>query len=79
MTNEEIVKALASIETRLDKIEETLSSIDKALNGNGRPGVIERVTSLEKAEEGSNKNLGVLGWIITTLIAVYAAFIKHGH
>jgi len=77
MTNEEIVKRLTAIETRLDTIEDTLEKIEKALNGNGQPGLISRVTVLEAKENSKSKMLewGIL--ILTAITSVYGAFFKH--
>ena len=76
MTNEEIVKRLTAIETRLDTIEDTLKKIEKALDGNGQPGLISRVTVLEAKENSKSKMFewGIL--ILTAITSFYAAFIK---
>lgn len=70
-------KSLTSISEQNKTIFNTLKDIDKAINGNGRPGLIERVTTLETQASGAGKNVTAVGWIITTLIAMYAAFFKH--
>ena len=75
----DVNKTLTSILEQNKTIFKTLKDIDKAINGNGRPGLIERVTTLETQSNGANKNITVVGWLITTLVAIYAAFFKHGN
>ena len=70
-------KSLTAISEQNKTIFNMLKDIDKTINGNGRPGLIERVTTLETQSSGANKNLTVVGWLITTLVAIYAAFFKH--
>ena len=74
MTNEDIVKALSAIDEQLKTIFNKLSEINATLHG--ETGLVTKVAKLEKAEEGSGKTLGYIGWIITTLIAIYVA-VKH--
>lgn len=79
MTNEEIVKSLATIGTRLDGIEETLNKIEKALNGNGQPGLISRVTTLEAKDSTKSKTVEWFVLIATAITSAYAAFFRHGN
>lgn len=75
----DVNNTLTAISEQNKTIFNTLKDIDKAINGNGRPGLIERVTTLETQSNGASKNLTVIGWLVTTFVAIYAAFFKHGN
>ena len=92
MTLDDLQKQLSEHEQdvidRLGRIETKLDSDFRALYGNGQPGLItkhvqleQRVTSLEqtaRTQSGLVGKLAVfLAWLITTIIAAYAAFFKH--
>ena len=96
---------------RLGRIETKLDNDYKALHGNGKPGLLDRVTTLETNASMSNANSGKIdglntrmaelelrleatslrlktdkdwiariresiGWLVTTAIAIYAAFFR---
>ena len=70
---------------RLARIENSLKNDMKALYGNGKPGLVDKVGELEKRlsilESKSNwigDTIAAVAWLATTLIAGYAAFFKHG-
>lgn len=73
---------LARIEERLVKIQDDLDRDFKTLYGNGKPGVLERITKLEERQSSvwaTIKSLG--GFILSILsmgIALYAAT-RGGH
>lgn len=72
---------------RLARIELKLDNDYKALHGNGHPGLLDRVADLEKqlqtikTQDKANRDWFTrirdsLGWLITTAIAIYAAFLR---
>ena len=77
LDDKKITSQLTAINEKLKTIFLKLDEIDKTLHGNGRKGLVERVTTLETQASGAGKNVTAVGWIITTLIAMYAAFFKH--
>lgn len=76
MTTEEINGELAAIKEQLKTIFNAVEKVDKALNGNGQPGLVERVVKLEAKTSGAWKTVEILGWLATLAVAIYAAF-KH--
>lgn len=68
---------------RLARIENSLKNDMKALYGNGKPGLVDKVNDLEKRlevmESKSNWVRDIVtaaAWLATTAIAAYAAFFK---
>ena len=65
---------------RLSKIEENMKSINKRIYGNGQPGLDDKVTAIDKRLEVLASKQGwvkdSLAWLVTTGIAVYAAFFR---
>ena len=87
MENEEIQKDIKDIIDRLGRIETKLDNDGKAIYGNGKPGLLDRMVALEskmqviQAQADSNRDWfsrirESLGWLVTTCIAIYAAFIR---
>lgn len=80
MTNQERDELLIRLEERLKGIDEALKRDYRILHGNGQPGLIQRVQELEDFHKNENgfikKYGGVIGWIVTTVIAIYSV-IKH--
>lgn len=81
MKDEDIVKELSAISEQLKTIFIKLDEIKATLHGNGRPGLVERVTTLEVS---GNTKSGVVEKIIqwgcliaTAIVAVYGSFLKH--
>ena len=62
---------------RLTAIEVKLGQDYKALHGNGKAGLIDRVSKLENAMSAGGimyrAIVGFIAWIITLAVAVYAA------
>lgn len=69
---------------RLTRIEANQIRDTKILNGNGKPGLVEkfdkledRVLALETARDtevkSHHKFIAIIGWLITTAVACYAA------
>lgn len=64
----ELMSSVARIETHVLNANERLQAIDKAVfTGNGTPGLLSRVTSLESS-------LRVLAWVIGIAIAAVSAW-----
>ena len=72
---------------RLARIEEAMKNDYRALYGNGKPGLLDRMASIESqiksiaAERKCNLDWFTriresLGWLMTTAIAIYAAFFR---
>ena len=73
----DVIDRLGRIETKLDHDYHTLHG------GDGQPGLIQkqdalscRVQTLEENKNHGIATLGLVGWIITTLIALYGA-VRH--
>lgn len=62
---------------RLARIEEQLKSDYKALHGNGKKGLLDRVSDLENSFYAGGMIyrvlVGIVAWIVTTAVAIYAA------
>ena len=72
--------SLATLNVRLEQIEDTLKKLEKALNGNGQDGVLVRVARLEEKINGTWKFALIIGWLLNFLVAVGAvavAILKH--
>lgn len=77
MSNEDIVKELAAIGEQLKTVFNKLEEIKQTLHGNGRQGIIERVTSLEAKDGALGKIIEWGALILTAITAIYGAFFKH--
>lgn len=66
----EVIERLTSIEVKLD-------ADYRALHGNGKPGLLDRVNKLENSMYAGGMLYRVIvsiaAWLITTVVAVYAA------
>jgi len=51
---------LNSIDTRLEVISATVSRLDKAITGNGKTGLLDRVNTVEGTLEGTRNDLDEL-------------------
>ena len=72
MTESELAtqKAFTRIEGKLGKIESSTDRTEKALFGNGQPGLIERVAKLET-------KVGVIAGLAGFVASVVAAIVTH--
>lgn len=72
MTENELAtqKAFTRIEGKLGKIESSTDRTEKALFGNGQPGLIERVAKLET-------KVGVIAGLAGFMASVVAEIVKH--
>lgn len=66
----EVIERLTSIEVKLD-------ADYRALHGNGKPGLLDRVNKLENSMYAGGMLyravVSVVAWIITLAVAIYAA------
>ena len=71
---------VARVDERLEQLCEHYEKVDKCLYGNGQPGLVSRVQTLEDLHKNENSFLkkitSIGGWLVTTAIAVYALFKK---
>jgi hypothetical protein len=83
MKDENIAKELSAIFEQLKTIFVKLDEIRATLHGNGRPGLVERVTTLEvsgNTKSGLVEKLIQWGCLIATaVVAVYGSFLKHNN
>ena len=80
MTDAERDELLIRLDERTRKIASDLKDDYRALYGNGKPGLVERVQKLEDWQAARQHHYGaaavVVGFIINAAIAVYAALKK---
>lgn len=76
-----VAESLASIDEQLKTLFKSVQEIKGLLHGDGRTGLVSRVTALEtrldETKQQSKSSVSWIGWIVTTAIAAYAAFVKH--
>lgn len=75
----EVKAGFAGIEQQMITIFNTLEKIDHTLNGNGQPGLVEKVVRLEERLQGTWKTLIILGWLANFAVAVVAIIITIIH
>ena len=84
---DEIQNDIKDIIGRLGRIETKLDNDGKAIYGNGKPGLLDRMVALEgklqviQAQTEANHDWfsrirESIGWLVTTAIAIYAAFFR---
>lgn len=80
-TQPSVAEELAAIHEQLKTLFSSVQDIKDMLHGDGKTGLISRVTALEtrldETKQQSQKSTSWIAWIITTIIAAYAAFFKH--
>lgn len=77
----DLKSGFAAVEQQMVTIFKSLEKIDHTLNGNGQPGIVEKVARLEERLQGTWKTLIILGWLANFAVAVIAilvAVFKHG-
>lgn len=78
MTNQERDELLIRIDERIGAINNKLERDYKVLHGNGQPGLISRVQSLENQHKTESKHIGaiaaVIAFGINGILAIYAIF-----
>lgn len=76
MTESERDELLIRLDERTKKIMSDLEDDFHALYGNGRPGLLDRVQSLEDWKAARDRHYGtiagIIGFIINAAIAIYA-------
>lgn len=83
----DVYDKLTNISERLGKIETKLNADYAELHGNGKPGLIKNVEDINRKLSNMDVKatlnagvistiIGVIAWLITTLIALYGA-LKH--
>ena len=72
MTNEELAARLSSIDEKLKTIFNEIEEVQHTMNGNGQPGMVEKVAKLEERMNGTWKTTLILGWIANFLVAAGA-------
>ena len=72
---------LIRIDERTKDIQEALARDYKCIHGNGQPGLLQRVQTLENYHSNENsfvRRFGmVIAWVITTALALYSALKHH--
>lgn len=80
MTQKDRDEILLRVQFQIDEIHKSLARDYKILHGNGQPGLLSRVQSLEDFHKNENtftkKFGGAVAWLLTTAIAIYS-LIKH--
>ena len=75
-----IKKDIASINTEIAKINVTMNDDHKKLVGNGKKGLLERVSNIENVVSSGGyiyrTIISFIAWICATGIAIYAAIYK---
>ena len=81
---------LAAIHEQLKTLFNYVQEIKDMLHGNGKTGLVSRVTALEVRLDETGRSVddtkketktgfSWVAWFVTTIIAAYAAFIKHSN
>ena len=72
MTNEELAARLSSIDEKLKTIFNEIEAVKHTMNGNGQPGMVEKVAKLEERMNGTWKTMLIIGWTANFLVAAGA-------
>ena len=83
-----VAEELSAMNEQLKTLFNSVQEIKDMLHGDGKTGLVSRVTALEtrmdgmgKQVEDTKKNASTgfswIAWIVTTIIAACALFIKH--
>ena len=75
----DLKSGFAAVEQQMVTIFKSLEKIDHTLNGNGQPGIVEKVARLEERLQGTWKTLIILGWLANFAVAVVAIIITIIH
>ncbi len=82
MTDSERDRMLMEIHADMQVVKTKLETDYRALYGNGSPGLVARVTDIEKKiasmTSSTSSILRLLAWLATIIVAIYAAFFKRG-
>ena len=74
---QDVIDRLARIEENVKSLKNNLTNDYQTLHGNGKPGLVARVTALETSQKSKENHVGVLagiiGFLVNAAIAIYAA------
>lgn len=74
---QDVIDRLARIEENIDELKGDLTNDYRVLHGNGKPGLVDRVTALETSQKSKENHAGVfagiIGFLVNAAIAIYAA------
>lgn len=78
-----VAEELSAMNEQLKTLFNSVQEIKDMLHGDGKTGLVSRVTALEtrldETKQQSTNSSSWIAWLITTIIAAYAAFIKHSN
>jgi len=85
-----VAEELSAINEQLKTLFNSVQEIKGMLHGDGKTGIISRVTALETrmdatgqrvddTKKEANNGFSWIAWFATTVIAAYAAFFKHSN
>lgn len=78
-----VAEELSAMNEQLKTLFNSVQEIKDMLHGNGKTGLVSRVTALEtrldETKQQTTNSSSWIAWLITTIIAAYAAFIKHSN
>jgi hypothetical protein len=81
MSDVERDELLIRIDEQVKEIKSKLDRDGRMIYGNGKPGLLSRVQSLEDFHRNENtflkKSGGIIAWIVTTILAAFAVWNKH--
>lgn len=78
-----VAEELSAMNEQLKTLFNSVQEIKDMLHGDGKTGLVSRVTALEtrmdETKQHTSNSSTWIAWLITTIIAAYAAFIKHSN
>ena len=76
-----VAEELSAMNEQLKTLFNSVQEIKDMLHGDGKTGLVSRVTALEtrldETKQQTTNSSSWIAWLITTIIAAYAAFVKH--
>lgn len=78
-----VAEELSAMNEQLKTLFNSVQEIKDMLHGDGKTGLVSRVTALEtrmdENKQQTKNSSSWIAWLITTIIAAYAAFVKHAN
>ena len=78
-----VAEELSAMNEQLKTLFNSVQEIKDMLHGDGKTGLVSRVTALEtrldETKQQTTNSSSWIAWFITTIIAAYAAFIKQSN
>lgn len=78
-----VAEELSAMNEQLKTLFNSVQEIRDMLHGDGKTGLVSRVTALEtrmdETKQHTSNSSTWIAWLITTIIAAYAAFVKHAN